>query len=297
MRVFVTGATGFVASAVVQDLLAAGHHVLGLARNHSNAAALAAAGAQPHPGDLQDLPSLQRGAEAADAVIHCGFIHDFTRFAEVCAIDAAAIQAMGEALTGSHKPFIVTSGTALVAPGRLAVETDIPAPNHFPRKSEELARSLAAQGVHAMAIRLPPSVHGESDHHGFISMLIKLARDKGVSAYVGEGANNWNAVHRLDAAPLYRLALEKGLPGASYHGVGDQAIPFRHIAEVIGQRLNLPVVSKTPEEAPEHFGWFHAFAAIDCPVSSQITQQTLAWTPTHPGLIPDLETSKTYFAA
>ena len=300
MRVFVTGATGFVGSAVVQDLLAHGHQVFGLSRNDANAATLTAAGATPHPGDLEDLGSLRAGTQAADAVIHCGFIHDFTRFAEVCAIDAAAIEAIGEALeaqgpAGLAKPFLVTSGTALAAPGRLATENDTPEIPAIPRRSEIIARTLAARGLRAMTIRLAPSVHGDRDRIGFIPLFIKLAREKGVSAYIGDGANRWNAVHYLDAAPLYRLALENGAAGATYHAVGDEAVPVRQIAELIATRLNLPTASISSEEAPAHFGWFAHFAAIDCPASSQITRQTLNWQPTHSTLLEDLEQSTTYF--
>jgi nucleoside-diphosphate-sugar epimerase len=287
MRIFVTGATGFVGSAIVPELIGAGHQVLGLARSDAAAASLTAAGAGVQRGSLDDLESLSKGASAADAVIHAGFIHDFENYAAAAQTDKRAIETIGAVLAGSGRPFIVTSGTALTAPGRIATEEDA-ANSTFPRKSEEAAASASAKGARVSVLRLPPSVHGVGDH-GFVPLLIRIAREKGVSAYVGEGLNRWAAVHRLDAAHLYRLVLETGSIAPRYHAVADEEVPFREIAQVIGRRLNIPVVSKSPEEAADHFGWFAHFVGLDCPASSARTQEELGWHPTQPSLIPDLD--------
>jgi nucleoside-diphosphate-sugar epimerase len=297
MRVFVTGATGFVGSAIVQELLGAGHQVLGLARSDANAKALTEAGAMVHRGDLQDHDSLRRGVAAADGVIHAGFIHDFSRFAEVCEVDRLAIGVLGDALAGSDRPLIVTSGTALVSPGSLATEDIIPSPHDkkFPRASEEAADALVERGIRVSVVRLSPSVHGDGDH-GFVPMLINMAREKGISAYIGEGLNRWTAVHRLDTAVLYRLILENPAvePGARFHGVAEEGIYFKDIAESIGKHLNMPVVSKSPQEAADHFGWFTGFAGIDCPASSKRTREQLGWTPRHSTLLDNMDHG-TYF--
>ncbi|AEV96898.1 3-beta hydroxysteroid dehydrogenase [Niastella koreensis] len=290
MRIFVTGATGFVGTAIVQELLNAGHQVLGLARSEASGQKLTDAGADVHRGDLEDLDSLRSGTAKADGVIHAGFIHDFTRFPEVCQVDKIAIETIGHVLAGSNRPFIVTSGTALVSPGRLATEDIIPVFNPaWPRVSEQTADTVAALGVRAASVRLSPSVHGDADKHGFIPILVNIAKEKGVSGYIGEGLNHWNAVHRLDAARLFRLALENATPATRYHAAADEAITVKSIAEAIGKQLNLPVVSIAPEAAAAHFGWFAQMAAIDCPASSMWTQAQLSWRPGQPSLLEDIE--------
>ncbi|MBC8154120.1 MAG: SDR family oxidoreductase [Bacteroidetes bacterium] len=290
MRIFVTGATGYIGSALVQELIGAGHQVLGLARSEETARKLAAAGVEAHLGALNDLDSLRRGAAASDGVIHTAYNHDFSAYATAGETDRQAVEALGSALIGSDRPFVITSGITVLTPGRIAIETDAPDLNaaSAPRiPSEEIMQKLATQGVRTSVVRLSPSVHGEGDY-GFVPTLIGIAREKGVSAYIGDGTNRWCAVHRLDATHLFRLALEKGTTGARYHGVADEGIPVRDIATLIGQHLNLPVVSKPAEEAADHFGWLGAFLSVDCPASSALTQQRLDWHPSQPSLLADL---------
>jgi nucleoside-diphosphate-sugar epimerase len=290
MRVFLTGATGFIGTAVIRELIDAGHQVLGLARSDAGAESLAALGAQVHRGDLEDLDSLRSGAAAADGVIHCAFNHDFSKYADNCEADRRAIEALGSVLAGSDRPLVVTSGTAMsLTPGRPVTEEDPPVPSSMvPRSaSEEAAASMAARGVRVSIVRLP-QVH-DRDKQGLVTLAIALAREKGVSAYIGDGANRWPASHRLDTARLYRLVLEKGSPGARYHAVAEEGVRVRDIAEVIGRRLNIPVVAKSPEEAAAHFGWLGVFAGLDCPASSALTQQRLGWRPVQTDMISDLE--------
>jgi nucleoside-diphosphate-sugar epimerase len=291
MRVFVTGGTGFIGSAIIQDLLRAGHKVLGLARSDSSAAALRAAGVEVHRGELVDTESLAAGARETDGVIHAGFIHDFANIAASGRTDLRAVEALGDALAGTGKPFVVTSGLAHFAPGRVTTERDAPntsagAAHRIP--SEVATLALASRGVRATVINLPPTVHGDGDR-AFVPALIATARAKGVSAYIGDGNNRWPAVHRLDTARLFRLALENGVAGTRYHGVQDEGVPTREIAAVIGRRLNLPVVSLAADEVSAHFGWLGAFFAFDCPASSAMTREQLGWTPLQAGLIEDLE--------
>ena len=295
MRIFVTGATGFIGSAVVQDLLHGGHQVLGLARSDEGAKSLLAAGAEAHRGDLEDLESLRAGAAQSDGVIHCAFNHDFSKFAENSEDDRRAIEAMGEALAGSDRPLIVTSGLPLT-PDRATTEDDVPSDSGgTPRVSEQAAIAMAERGVRSCVVRM--SQAHDRDKHGLASFLIAIAREKGVSAYVGEGQNRWPAVHRLDTAPLYRLALEKGIAGARYHAVAEEGVPLREIAEAIGRGLKLPVVALSPEKAADHFGWLAFAVSMDAPASSALTQERLGWHPTQKaGFLADLECSSEFGA-
>ena len=290
MRVFLTGATGFIGSKIVPELLAAGHEVLGLTRSDAGAAALAAAGAEAHRGDLEDLDSLRRGASRADAVIHTAFDHDFSNFLANCEKDRRAIEAMGGALAGSDRPLLITSGTGLGSPGPGVIATeDVFNPEHpNPRVASELAgAAMLAKGVKVTVVRLP-QVH-DPVKQGLISPLVEIARAKGVSAYPGDGHNRWPAAHVLDVARLYRLALEKGEVGARYHAVAEEGIDARTLAEVIGAGLKVPVVSLPVEEVGAHFGWLGAFVGLDMPASSAWTRERLGWRPEGPGLIADLQ--------
>jgi nucleoside-diphosphate-sugar epimerase len=301
MRIFVTGASGWIGSAVVPELLSAGHEVVGLARSDASAAALTAAGAEVHLASLDDLDSLRSAAAASDGVIHLAFKHDiaFTGdFQGAADADRRAVETFGEALAGSARPFVIASGTLAVAPGRLATEQEghglDSGPAHLSggpetrRATAELALSLASRGVRSSILRLPPTVHGDGDH-GFVATLVDIARDKGVSGYIGDGSNRWPAVHRLDAAHLFRLALEKAPAGSTLHAVADEGVPIRDIAEVIGQHLNLPLVAIAPQDAPEHFSWLAGFLGVDGPASSTLTRELLGWQPTHLGLLDDLD--------
>ena len=288
MRVFVTGAAGFIGTETTKELIAGGHQVVGLARSEANVATLRKLGAEVHRGSLQDIESLRSGARDADGVIHLAFIHDFSKFAENGAIDKTAIEAMGEVLAGTNKPFIVTSGTGLIAPGVLITE-DMRRDSspHVPRVSEQAGLAYASRGVRAMAIRLP-QVHGADGKAGLITYLLESARQKGAAAYVGEGTERWAAAHRLDVARLYRLALEKGVADGIYHAVGEEGVPMREVIDVIGRALNVPVVSIRKEEAADYYGPLAIFAGLDMPASSALTQQRLGWTPTGIGLIADI---------
>jgi nucleoside-diphosphate-sugar epimerase len=293
MRVFVTGATGFVGTVVVQDLIRGGHQVLGLSRSDAGAAALIAAGAEVHRGSLEDVDSLRAGAAAAEGVIHLAFNHDFSRYEANCEEDYQVILAMADVLKGSGRPMLVTAGAALARNGDLATEADEPPP-HFPRRTEAAAAEARAIGARVGIVRLPPSTHGRGDK-GFANILIETARAKGFAAYVGDGGNRWPAVHRLDAAKVYRLALEHGAEGGPFHAIGEEGVRLKDIAETIGRGLNLPVRSITPEEAADYYGWFAMIAAIDAPTSAARTKALLGWTPTDVGLIGDMEAG--YFAA
>jgi len=287
MRVFVTGATGFIGSRIVPELISAGHQVIGLARSDAGAQSLAASGAQVQGGDLEDLESLRNGAAASDAVLHVAFRHDWTKFAESCELDKRAIEAIGAVLKGSNRPFIVTSGVG-VAQGRAATEDDPPIPPSatYPRASEATAVALMERGLHASVMRLP-QVH-DTVKQGLVTPLVAIARAKGVSAYVGDGHNRWPAAHVTDVARLYRLALEKGTAGARYHAVAEEGVPLKDIASAIGRGLNVPVISISPEQAQEHFGFLGFFAGRDAQTSSAQTRAKLGWNPIGPDLLTDL---------
>ena len=287
MRVFVTGASGFIGSAVVSELVSAGHDVLGLARSDSSAQAVEGAGAQVHRGDLDNLESLRAGAESADGVIHLAFNHDFTDYTGAAETDRRAIDTLGEVLIGSDRPFVVTSGLAGFALGRTMTEDDAADP-YSPRASEQAALAFTSRGVRVSVLRLPPSVHGEGDH-GFVPRLIDIAREKAVSGYPGTGSNRWPAVHRFDAARLFRLALESAPAGARLHAIGDEGVPVREIAGAIGRNLGLPVTSIASEAAADHFGWLGVFFSLDLPASSTVTRELLGWHARRPGLLDDLD--------
>ncbi|PHR92717.1 MAG: NAD-dependent dehydratase [Robiginitomaculum sp.] len=293
MRVFVTGATGFVGSAIVSDLIHAGHQVLGLARSNASAESLISVGASVHRGDMEDLDSLRAGANLSDGVIHAAFNHDFSKFAESCELDRRAIEVMGDALAGSDRPFIVTSGLPIIQ-GRPVTEEDVlPLVSNSRRVSEQTAFSLVERGVRASVVRIS-QVH-DQDKQGLASYMIAVARERGVSAYIGNGLNCWSAVHRLDTAPLYRLALEEGVTGARYHGVSEEGVSIRKIAEAIGRGLSIPVVALSSEEAISHFGWLVHPVSMDATASSILTRRRLGWYPTEKlGFIADLESSNAF---
>ncbi len=301
MRVFVTGASGWIGSAVVPELISAGHQVMGLARSDESAAALVAAGVEVRRGTLDDLETLHSIASTSDGVIHLAFKHDlaFTGdFLGAANADRRAVETFGDALAGTDRPLVIASGTLGVAPGRVATELDghdddpaVAAFGEGPlarRATAEFALSLASRAVRSSVMRLPPTNHGDGDH-GFVATLVAIARDKGISGYIGDGSNRWPAVHRLDSARLFRLAVEQAPAGSTLHAVADQGVPIRDIAEVIGRHLNLPVVSIAPEDAGEHFTWLAHFLASDSPASSVLTQEFLDWHPVQPGLIDDLD--------
>ncbi|HEY1928070.1 MAG TPA: SDR family oxidoreductase [Caulobacteraceae bacterium] len=296
MRVLVTGATGYVGTAVIDELLGAGHTVLGVARTDEGAKALAARGVEVHRGDLIDPESLAAGARACDGVAHTAFIHDFSRFAENIEIERVAVEAMLEALKGSGKPFVASSGLLLLrsADGKPLAETDVAA-DAGRGATENMVVAAAQEGVRSAAIRLSPTTHSKDDR-GFTPRLIDIARQSGVAAYIGDGANRWPAAHRLDSARLYRLALEKGSPGARYHAVGDQGVPTREIAGAIGRHLDLPVVSLPAEKAGEHFGFLGMFFGVDAPATAELTRAELGWAPLEPGLLAGLATDAYYQA-
>lgn len=294
MRIFVTGASGFIGSAIVKKLQARGYDVLGLARSDASAEKLQQQEVRVIRGDLEDTASLRSAVEQSDGVIHVGYIHDFSRMDYAAEVDQRAILTMGEVLAGSNRPLVVTSGTALVSPGQLAVEQTRPAIGPHPRSNSNVAAlTLADRGVRVSLVRLPPTVHGAGDH-GFVPMIINMAKEKGAAVYIGDGANRWPAVHRDDAAELFCLAAEHAAAGTILHAVQEEGIPFRHIAETIGAGLALPVKSLTLEEAREWLGWMAFFASMDNPASSAWTRQAFNWQPDGPGLLQDMRET-TYF--
>ena len=293
MRVFVTGASGFIGSAVAAELIGAGHQVVGLARSSASAEALAAAGVEVHRGALDDIASLRAGTATADGVIHLAFNHDFSDYGGAAETDCLAIEALGEALAGSDRPLVVAAGLTGVPSGHVLTEDDDLVPS-VPRLSEATAPQLAQRGVHASVVRLPPTVHGEGDH-GFVPRLIDIARDKGVSAYPGDGTNRWPAVHREDAAVVFRLALEAAPVGARLHAVDEEGVATREIANVIGRQLALPVRGVPADQAFDHFGWLGGFFSLDIAASSALTRSRLDWKPTGPTLLGDLNQAY-YFA-
>ncbi len=291
MRIFVTGATGFVGSAVVDELLAAGHQVVALVRDSAKAAVIKRKGADVLHGELSDLALLSQGARDSDAVIHTAFNHDFSRFAENCELDARAIETMGKALAGTTRPLIATAGAAMLdAKSAVATEQDAPFPASaaYPRRSDAAITALAARGIHASVVRLAPTVHGPGDH-GFVPQLVQVARQTGVSAHIGGGLNRWAAVHRLDAARVYRLAIEANAIGERFHAVAEEAIPMRDIATQIAHRLGVPLVDLSLDEARQHFGWFAGFVSMDAAASSAWTRLRLGWSPYRPSLLDDLD--------
>lgn len=300
MRIFVTGGSGWIGSAVVPELIGAGHQVVGLARSDASADVLAAAGAEVQSGALDDLDILRRAAAASDGVIHLAFQHEIAfsgDYQGAADADRCAVEAFGEALAGSDRPFLIASGTVGLAPGRIATERDgrspdpagvTPPPGPQGRlATAQFTLSLASRRVRSSVVRLPPTCHGDGDN-GFMATLVGIARDKGVSGYVGDGSNRWPATHRFDAARLFRLALEAPA-GSVLHAVAEEGVPIRQVAEVIGRHLDLPVASVSPAEAGEHFGFLAAFIGADSPASSAVTRELLGWQPTHPGLIEDLD--------
>ena len=295
MRIFITGGTGFIGSAVVDELVRTGHEVVGLARSEKSARVLEGLGAKTFMGSLEDIDSIRRGTDSADAVMHLAFVHDFADFNASVEIDRKAIEAIGETLSRTNKAFVVTSGVPMRKDGELVTEETPSDTKDFPRMSETAALPFVEKGVRVLVVRPSRFVHGEGDAHGFTVSLINTARQTGKSAYIGDGKNRVQAVHRLDVASLFRLALEKGTAGGIYQAVGDGAIPFRKVAEMIARMLNVPAVSIPPAEATAHFGFLGQVAGADNPASSEATQKALGWKPTHPTLLEDLA-SGFYFA-